>query len=809
MKNTLKTTLGILFLFLSLNGQAQIEEVLERLNLYSLVYPKEKVFLHVDRTTYGDGETVWFQAYVTISPLGTFTDLSNTLYVQLLDQNDELITEEKVFVENGAGAGHLELPDDLANGRYQLVAFTKWMRNFEEASYFRKDIDILSAFSEDLVNPSNKSQGIDLQFLAESGSFIADIPTKVAFKAVDSNGQPSVVSGQVIDEENAIVADFTSTHDGMGTVFLTPQAGKSYQAKLKDGQAFDLPQVQNKGAHLKVNYLDDQVKVSVIQLGYENTAGNFHLLIHNKGFISSALQVEAKRNLSIVNLSFEKLDEGINSLTLLDQDLNPIAERLIFIEKDQTKIAAEWAKLTIGTRSKASVDIQLDLPDTVSAVLSASAVDISQTPEEKNTNHIISELLLSSELAGNIHDPAFYFEQSKAKRLELLDLLMLTHGWRSFDFSAIAQGDFPAIDELPEKGVLITGRAFKIGKKEKVAKNADLVLIRQHPELPVILQTTTDKEGYFEFTEAIISQNDSLIIRGSREKNGKANLRIEFDTLEQNFPSKYFGQPALTTAPIEKAENFVQLKEERKQIDEAYGFLLDSTATQLDDVVVEGYKTETRPDSVLFKTQIGRGDDAEDFNDPMYSGSYATVFNALIGKIPGVQISPDGGVSIRQAGRINGSEPLFLLNDVPVDKSLIEQLTVQQIDRVVVFKSLAKTAIYGSEAVGGIMAFYTKEGGGMRKDKQKVSIANFLNGYQANKVFYAPKYDQPKAEHIIPDRRVLVHWEPMIILTGNESKTIQFWSSDLEGTIAVEINGLTTEGEPFYYYKTLEVKEVN
>lgn len=807
---------GILYLSLLLSTfhvKAQIDDVLDRLTVYSLAYPQEKVFLHTDRATYGDGETIWFQAYVTLSPLGVFTDLSNTLYVQLVNESGELVLQDKVFVENGSGPGHLEIPANLAQGKYQLIAFTNWMRNFGDYTYYRKDIKVLTQALASVEAPS-RSEGLDLQFLPESGSLIANVPTTIAFKAVNSNGMPKAVKGNIYDENGQVVASFESMHDGMGTFFMSPVANTNYYA-IVDGteDRIEFPQVKTKGAHLKINYLEDQVKVSIIQQGFENTDGNFHLLIHNKGFLSSALQVEAKRSLSIANLAFEKLDRGVNSLTLLGPNMEPLAERLIFVEKTNNPIQADVLTDQIGTRERAAINIQLDLPDTVSAVLSLSAVDISQTPEESNKKNIISELLLSSELSGQIYNPSFYFEQSKEVRQQLIDLLMLIHGWRSFDFQAVADGQFPEITHVPEKGVTISGRAFKKGKKEKVAKNADLVLIRQHDELPVFLDTKTDKDGYFTFSEAIIAENDSLIIRGTREKNGRSDLRIEFDTIVQTFPTKYIQQLQKSiSAATEKEEKFVQLKEERKQIDEAYGFLLDSTAIQLDDVVVEGYKTQERPDSVLLATSIGRGDDVEDFQDPMYSGSYTTVFNALIGKLPGVQISPSGGVSIRQAGRISGSEPLFLLNDVPVDKSLIEQLTVQQLDRVVVFKSLAKTAIYGQQGAGGIMAFYTKEGaqtGIKQKDRSKISIAQFLNGYQAEKVFYTPKYDEPRAEHIIPDRRVLVHWEPMIVLTGKELRTIEFWSSDLAGTIAIEIQGLTSEGDPIYTKKEIEVSAEN
>jgi len=812
---TLKHFLVGLLLLASFSSHAQIEEVLERLNLFSLAYPQEKVYLHTDRSTYGTGETIWFQSYTTISPLGTFTDLSNTLYVQLLDPEGKEIVQIKSFLEEGVGHGHIELPLDLAGGTYQIVAFTNWMQNFGQETFFRKNIDLITKeTASNAIDQNASNTEIDLQFFPESGSLIENIPTKVAFKSINQDGLPINVRGNIYDSNDSLVQSFISSHNGMGTLLLTPLVGENYYAKVEGRSTkFDLPSIKTTGAHLRVNQLNDQLKLSIYQ---SNTAkeGFYHLLIHSEGFISSALQIPAGQELSILNLPFEKLDFGINSLTLFNEKSEPVAERLVFIHKDYVNTTANLENDIINTRSRASIDVQFDLPDTSSAFISMSAVDITQTFEETKTENILSELLLSSELSGHIQNPAYYFTDITEQKIKELDFVMLTHGWRTFAIDQIAGGNFPAIEFIPEKGVTIAGKSFKKGNKERVAKNAKLTLIRQHDELPVILETSADKEGNFVFPEAIIFEDDSLLIRGSREKNGKSNLRLVFDTTVQTFDTKYLELiESMTYTPIDE-ESFISMNEERKQIDAAYGFLLDSTATLLDDAIVEGYRTRERlPDSVLYRTQIGRGDAAEDFNDPMYQGAYSNIFVALTGKVPGLEISNGGSVvRIRQAGRTTQSEPLYLLNDVPVDRTFIETFTVQQLERVVVFKSLAKTAIYGSEAAGGIVAFYTREGEeGQRasKAKPKISISQFTGGYQAYKTFYSPKYDVQLPEHIIPDRRVLLHWQPDIRVDGNELKNLEFWSSDLEGIIGIEIQGLTTEGKPIYIYKTIEVTTEN
>ena len=57
-----------------------------------------------------------------------------------------------------------------------------------------------------------------------------DTRTKVAFKAINSNGMGVDVKGTITDETNKEVAQFTSQHLGMGMFYMQPEPGKTYKA---------------------------------------------------------------------------------------------------------------------------------------------------------------------------------------------------------------------------------------------------------------------------------------------------------------------------------------------------------------------------------------------------------------------------------------------------------------------------------------------------------------------------------------------------------------------------------------------------
>lgn len=49
-------------------------------------YPREKVHLHFDNTSYYAGDTIWFKAYVVTAENNQPSTISTPLYVELIDQ---------------------------------------------------------------------------------------------------------------------------------------------------------------------------------------------------------------------------------------------------------------------------------------------------------------------------------------------------------------------------------------------------------------------------------------------------------------------------------------------------------------------------------------------------------------------------------------------------------------------------------------------------------------------------------------------------------------------------------------------------
>jgi hypothetical protein len=113
----------------------------------------ERTWLSTDRDVYVAGEPVWYSAFCIDASRGTFSPVSSVAYVELHSAAGMAATS-KVALENGRGAGRLQLPGTLPTGNYRLVVYT--VQNRDEVDYdfsgiASKTISVFNVFANDRV----------------------------------------------------------------------------------------------------------------------------------------------------------------------------------------------------------------------------------------------------------------------------------------------------------------------------------------------------------------------------------------------------------------------------------------------------------------------------------------------------------------------------------------------------------------------------------------------------------------------------------------------------------------------------------
>jgi hypothetical protein len=94
-----------------------------------LPLPQEQVTVHLDRNVCLAGETIWFKAWCFLD--GQLEqELSKVLYIEIFDETQKAIVQEKFLLNNNKAAGSIRIPEDVPSKYYFLKAYTRYMRNF-------------------------------------------------------------------------------------------------------------------------------------------------------------------------------------------------------------------------------------------------------------------------------------------------------------------------------------------------------------------------------------------------------------------------------------------------------------------------------------------------------------------------------------------------------------------------------------------------------------------------------------------------------------------------------------------------------
>ena len=133
-------TTGWLFLGLADEDKRQTR-IREALLNYTVKFPQQKAYLHLDKPYYYTGNTLWFKAYLVDGMFHRPDSFSTNLYVELISPSGTQAQIIRARMNYGFGYGHFNLSDTLPEGLYQIRAYTNWMQNFHP-DYFLSLIHI-------------------------------------------------------------------------------------------------------------------------------------------------------------------------------------------------------------------------------------------------------------------------------------------------------------------------------------------------------------------------------------------------------------------------------------------------------------------------------------------------------------------------------------------------------------------------------------------------------------------------------------------------------------------------------------------
>ncbi len=770
---------------------------------YAEQYRQEKIYIHFDRSVYLPGDTVWYKAYLMAD--ATPSNISKNFYADFISEDGKLLLHSVAPITVSSAYGQFVIPEDYKNKLFHIRAYTKWMLNFDSAFYYEKDISVIQQKNTSPAN--NNSSKVQVTVFPEGGNLVNGIASVVAFKATDRFGIPVSIEGIVTDGEATITDSLRSLHDGMGRFVMIPEAGKSYYFSWKDntgnvGRTI-IPTAAANGIVLKAipykgktNFWIERTKDCPPELQKLTLIAT---MLRQQ--VSKASIDLTKQTATSGSLPTDQLNTGILQLTLFDTRGLPVAERIVFVNNHEYSVAATLTTPISDLNRRKKNQVEISLPDTLNFNLSVSVTDGGL--QYDSSDNIYSHLLLSSEVKGYVYHPAYYFSNQSDSVRSHLDLVLLTNGWRRYQWEQIAQGKLPALTYPRETNYMqVTGRVILPGKST----------LKPGEQLYLIIRSKDPKDTTKSWMLVPVNADGHFIVKDLLIYDTAA---IYHKLLLDRKKSSVFFDNGLLTGP--RSLHFSPDPEKAKYADSllyaaasvSYNHKFDSMKTaDLTPVTVNTkIKTHLQQVNDEYTSALFRGTQNSPYmfdvqEDPGSKG-VQNISRYIDQRIPGLATGgPGPGYYYRpridmRTGTYSASGLVSIyVNELEIDYQELQSILLSDVAYIKFYRSgsLAYTDEHAALFV------YTRHGDG--PDSSKLAHG-LVSGYTWAKEFYSPDYS--KSNPGVPDTRITLYWNPFIQTDAEHRKIkLDFYNNDTSKSMRIVLEGVAEDGRLIHVEKVIE-----
>ena len=756
---------------------AALPDVQNSFDRYNSNTLQEKLYVHTDKNTYIAGELIWFKLYYVDGINHKPVDLSRVSYVEVLDNNQNAVMQAKIALNNGAGSGSLFIPVTLATGNFTLRAYTNWMKNFSPDYYFHKRLSIINPLKSPDVEAKTATPDYDAQFFPEGGNLVNGISSVVGFKISDQWGKGVNFTGAILDKSNDTVARFTPYKFGMGHFTFKPDNHNTYRAVIKiAGKTIqkDLPAINDNGYVMSVK--DNGSGSLAVTINSTLPGTTVYLFAHTRGTVKVIESATVNNGEAVFNIDKSKLGEGISQLTIFNNDKQPVCERLYFKRPAKRLLinaAADQQQYNTRKKVNIAIDAKNGNSNAVIADLSLAVyrLDSLQHPDQED---IQNYLWLSSDLKGNIESPDYYFKSAETD--EAIDNLMLTQGWRRFDWKNVLSNRQPEFTFLPEfNGPIILAKITNT-LTNTPAKN--IMTYLAIPGKKVQMYTSySDSLGHLLFNMKDFFGPGEIVIQPNTLIDTTFRIDVANPFSEQYakiaLPRLNISAGMQTAIEDQSLNMQVQNIYSSTKLRQFYDPHIDSNAffgTPYKSYLLDNYTRFTTMEEVMreYVSEVNITHPKNHFHIKV--------------------------ISANNPAYLSDTDPLVLIDGVPffdIDKLFAaDPLKIRKLD------DMPFTYYWGPSVEEGIFSFTTYKGdlGGVEIDPHAAVLD--YEGLELQREFYSPAYDTEKAyASRIPDFRNVLYWAPYITTGLKGKNNLSFYTSDKTGQYIGIIQGLTATGE--------------
>ena len=263
-----------------------------------------------------------------------------------------------------------------------------------------------------------------------------------------------------------------------------------------------------------------------------------------------------------------------------------------------------------------------------------------------------------------------------------------------------------SIKEVLDEVFRNTALSFKFLSEHLIVITNDKPVINDKvPEVAPVLtvhgKITNDKGEPLEGATVLLKNTNKQVLT-----KGDGSFSLDADNLNGTLIVTFVGMQTREVALNGRAE---------------VNITLIPMSSEMSDVVVVGYGTQKKADVTGAISSVG---EAQLKEQPV-----TNLQGALEGKTAGVQIIQNSGapgasaqVRIRGLTSINNSDPLYVIDGIPLASNDINIIDPENIASVDILKDASAQAIYGSRGANGVVLIKTKKGS---KDNSVITFSSF------------------------------------------------------------------------------------
>ena len=786
-----------LIFFNSFSQSKKFENTVINPYLNSNKYLTEYFYTQLNKSSYFPSENVWFQIFVLDKKNQKLFNLTKKIYVDFFNDSGKLIESKILKVDEGVTSSVFKIPSTYTSETLFLKVYTEWSKNFNNSFLTPIQINIKPAKTIRQIQDSIPK----IYFFPESGSFIENVPTRVGVKVLDKYNKGFSFKGGITDNLGNFIVSFSTNSLGMGSFVIKPQKNKKYRIEqFFNEEHIYLPSIKKEGVLFNVYKKNNELRFFFrTNISFSNN-DSYYYLIHNNNKIAVAGYYKFNgESTVVVSHKNKKLLRGLNIITLFDKSFNPIGERVIF---NYDGIFKKEAKITISNkRVNDTVGFSIYKQNLDSIYKLAISILPIESVSKTSSSTFLSDYFLSSEIKGYIEDPTFYFKDED--NLKEIDYLLLTQGWRKYDWNKIKSNDTIQVKHFFESGFNIIGEVKY--KKNKPLPFEKVSFMTEHEAGEVI----TDSLGNFSIPSLQLVTKEKIKIFSKEKKKKKFISASQLFTKEDSVISvprvSYFNHIKLEKKASIFGNNFeslLNIYKEREILNEVV-LLVDKKENleNSDDDFVHPM------DRTSFTKSFYIND--ENVND------FASVLSYLRTQ-PGIRVSHKSDNVLIYSKRAMSQKierdprPLDVyINNRQMEQYEIDELNYLDMTQVKSVKVNLSGVGYGSRSPFGVVSIYTrgkpifKKNSGNKSTSSTVIVAK--QGYEIKKEYYTPDYIYPPTSNYYK-KYATIHWQPMITLSDQSFYFKAKVPKEIKQCVVL-IEGVSEKGHIISMFKEMFINE--